>query len=127
MIKITLIYAAILALIFVGLSIRVIRGRFKTKTSLGHGGDADLDAKIRTHGNFAEYIPYSLILLAGIEYLQYPSLVIHGFGTLLILGRLSHAYGLSKDKATGVGRPAGMITTFIIMTVSALMILIRSF
>ena len=41
MFGITLTYAAILSLIFVGLSLRVVAGRFKTKTSFGDGGDAD--------------------------------------------------------------------------------------
>ena len=68
MIGITLTYAAILSLIFIGLSLRVITGRFRTKTSFGDGGNADLNARIRTHSNFAECIPLALILLmVGIE------------------------------------------------------------
>ncbi len=126
MIKITLIYAAILSLIFIVLSLRVIKGRFKTKTSLGDGGNADLTAKIRTHGNFAEYIPLALILLMGVEYLEYPSVVVHSFGILLIFGRLIHAYGLSKVNVPSAGRPAGMITTFSIIFISAILILTRT-
>ncbi len=126
MIGITLTYAAILSLIFIGLSLRVIMGRFRTKTSFGDGGNSDLNVRIRTHSNFAEYIPLALILLMGVEAYEYPKLVIHIFGTLLILGRLSHAYGLSKNNGLGPARPAGMITTFLVMATSAVMILIRA-
>ncbi len=126
MFGITLTYAAILSLIFVGLSLRVVAGRFKTKTSFGDGGDADLNVRIRTHSNFAEYIPLALILLMGVETYEYPRLVIHIFGTLLILSRLSHAYGLSKNNGLNPARPAGMITTFLVMAVSAIMILIKA-
>ena len=126
MIVITLTYAAILSLIFIGLSLQVIKGRFSTKTSFGDGGNADLNAKIRTHSNFAEYIPLALILLMGVEAYEYPRLVIHIFGTLLILGRLSHAYGLSKKNGLSPARPAGMITTFLVMAVSSVMILVKA-
>ncbi len=126
MIGITLTYAAILSLIFIGLSLRVVAGRFKTKTSFGDAGNTDLNVRIRTHSNFAEYIPLALILLMGVEAYEYPKLVIHIFGTLLILGRLSHAYGLSKDNGLNSARPAGMITTFLVMVTSAVMILIKA-
>ena len=48
-------YAAALALIFVGLSIRVIRGRGLHRVNLGSGGVDDMERRIRAHGNFAEH------------------------------------------------------------------------
>ncbi len=124
---ITLIYAAILALIFVALSVRVIKHRFSTQVVLGDGGHHKLSVAIRTHANFTEYIPLALILLMGIEIMSYPSAVVHAFGIVLVLGRLSHSLGLATKNGVGIFRPIGVIATLAIMIASALMVLVRSF
>src|SRR5690606_35232509 len=61
---ITLAFASLNALIFIFLSILVVRGRFKERVSVGAGGKTSLELKIRAHGNFAEYVPLALFLLA---------------------------------------------------------------
>lgn len=126
-IHITLIYAAALALVFVALSIRVIRHRFGTQVILGDGGHNKLSIAIRTHANFSEYIPLTLILIMGVELLGYPSALVHAFGIILVLARLSHVYGLATKNGAGAGRPIGVVTTLGLMVASAVMILIRSF
>ena len=60
---ITGLYAAALALLFVVLSARVITVRRANKVSLGDGGDADLLARVRAQGNFAEYAPLGIVLI----------------------------------------------------------------
>ena len=57
------LYAGILALIYIGLSGYVIQGRFKNKVSLGDNNNADMQKRIRVHGNFAEYVPLALFLI----------------------------------------------------------------
>ena len=126
MIRISFLYAAILGLIFVGLSLRVIKSRFGVKVSLGHGGDAKLNIAIRTHANFAEYIPLALILLAGVEAFNYPIVIIHTLGIFLILGRLLHIYGLNSNNSIGKGRPAGTVLTLLTMVVASILIFIRA-
>ncbi len=126
MIKISFLYAALLSFILVGLSIKVILGRFKNKVSLGDGGHASMLAAIRTHANFTEYVPFALILMMGVEVLDYSATVIHALGIILILARLVHVVGMFSKGSVGLARPAGMITTFSVMIVSAILILIRS-
>jgi uncharacterized membrane protein YecN with MAPEG domain len=61
------IYAGILALLIVWLSLNVIKLRRSKKVILGDGGETDLHYAIRAQGNATEYIPISLILLVLLE------------------------------------------------------------
>ena len=61
---ITAIYAALLGLLFLALSVNVVRTRRATRVSLGAGDHPLLERRIRAHGNFAEYTPIALILIA---------------------------------------------------------------
>ena len=56
-------YAAILALIYAGLSVRVIQGRGKYSGKLGSGSVDDLERRVRAQANFAEYGPLTLLLI----------------------------------------------------------------
>jgi len=67
MLKITAIYAAILTFVYVKLTLNVINLRRQNEVSLGDGGRDDLQQAIRSHGNFAEYVPLGLILLGCLE------------------------------------------------------------
>ena len=58
------LYVGLCALVFVVLSARVIRGRNRRGVNLGHGGHADLETAMRVRGNFAEYVPLALLLIA---------------------------------------------------------------
>lgn len=122
---ITFIYTALLAVVFTVLSLRVIRLRRGKRVSLGDGGIPVLGTAIRVHGNFAEYVPISLILLLGLEMLQYPPFVLHGFGLLLILSRLCHAYGLSSGRGVGPARTVGMVTTLTLLLGGAVLVLFK--
>lgn len=67
---ITSFYAAVLALFYVVLAGLVIRQRFKHRVGLGTGKDVELLQAVRMHGNFAEYVPLLLILVALLELQQ---------------------------------------------------------
>ncbi|CAG1020381.1 partial Inner membrane protein YecN, partial [Patescibacteria group bacterium] len=60
---ITPIYAALLAIIFVFLSISTIKTRRELKIPLGDGKNQKLIKLIRAHSNFAEYVPFALLLI----------------------------------------------------------------
>ncbi len=117
---ITPTYAAIAALLYVYLSFRVIGGRRDTSTSLGDGGDDGLRRAIRVHGNFAEYVPMILILMALAELQSVSGIFIHVLGALMLAGRISHAYGLLGGRARSNFRVAGMILTFITLISGAM-------
>lgn len=63
MLPVTTLTAAVLGLFYVWLAIQVIRLRNHHHVSTGDGGHHDLTLAIRAHGNCAEYLPISLILL----------------------------------------------------------------
>jgi hypothetical protein len=89
------LYAGINILLLFLLSFRVVGSRMRTKISLGSGGDPDLELRIRTHGNAAEYIPASMLGLIVLALLAVPVWAIHALGGVFTLGRLLHAVGLS--------------------------------
>lgn len=60
-------YAALLALLLLALSMRVVDGRRRFGVNLGDGGNAAMQRRIRAHANFIEYVPLLLILLALLE------------------------------------------------------------
>jgi hypothetical protein len=106
------LYAGINGLIALALAVRVVRQRSKTGTSLGSGGHAALEQAIRVHGNFIEYVPLVLILLALLELDGTPALRLHVLGAGLTLGRILHAWGLSSKPGLSFGRSAGIALTW---------------
>jgi len=90
----TSLYAVLLVLFYIALSVNVIRGRHHHSIALGDGNLKGMKARIRAHANFAEYGPLFILLLAIAEYQGLPKYGINGFGILFILCRLFHAYGL---------------------------------
>ena len=62
MLIVTSLIASVLTIFFVKLSFAVIALRRKNRVALGTGGQEELERAIRAQGNFAEYVPISLIL-----------------------------------------------------------------
>ncbi len=117
---ITAFYAALLAPLYVFLAFRVIARRVGARVALGDGGDADLLRRTRVHANFSEYAPMVLVLLGLAESLRTSSILLHVLGAAFVLGRVSHAWGVSQPKETLVFRQAGMFATFTVLIVAAL-------
>lgn len=106
------IYAALLALLFLVLSVRTLRLRRRLQVAVGDGGSALILRAARVHGNFAEYAPFGLLLIFACEQLAAPALFIHTLGTSLLVGRLVHAYGVSQEREVFAYRVIGMSLTF---------------
>ena len=119
------LYAALLAIFFVFLSVYVIRGRFQHKLSLGHGEIPDMVARTRAHGNFSEYVPISLILMFFLEFGGSSHAMIHALGLMLVLGRALHAIALLKLFPVPYARQAGMALTFTMILISAILLLLK--
>ena len=122
---ITPLYAAILGLIFVGLSIRTLRLRRKLKVALGSGEQPILMRAIRVHSNFAEYVPISLLLLYFLELQIGPTFLVHLLCVALLIGRSVHAYGVSQINENHRFRVIGMALTFVVIISAALRILVN--
>ena len=112
MLLMTSIIAAILTIIFVKLSFAVIGLRRKNKVGLGSGGYDDLERAIRAQGNFAEYVPIGLILIACLELNGAPWWLVILPGITLIIGRLIHAKGINEPPPNFSSRVLGMKFTF---------------
>ena len=121
MLLVTSIIAAVLAIIFIKLSFAVIGLRRKNKVGLGSGGHEDLERAIRTQGNFAEYVPLGIILIACLELNGAPWWLVAIPGIALIIGRLIHAKGMNTPPPDFSKRVLGMKFTF--FTLIALVIL----
>jgi len=117
-------YAAALAVMYVLLAGLVIRQRFKTRIGLGDGQQPDLVKVVRIHGNFAEYVPLLLVLLLILEIQQAALWQLHLIGALTLLGRISHAIGLSKSSGTSLPRMVGMICTFSALLIAPVLLVL---
>ena len=112
MLLVTSIIAAVLTIIFIKLSFAVIGLRRKNKVGLGSGGHEDLERAIRTQGNFAEYVPIGIILIACLELNGAPWWLAAIPGVSLIIGRLIHATGMNTPPPDFSKRVLGMKFTF---------------
>lgn len=103
----TSIYAGLCGLLMAWLALQTIKVRRANKVKLGDGGVFELQSAIRAHGNFAEYMPITIILLFLLEHNGAPALLIHAIGLAFLFGRWTHAQGLLKDnlrkRVTGMG------------------------
>ena len=118
--SITPLYAGIVTLFFVFLSFRVIGGRRAARVALGDGGDRILLRRLRVHGNFAEYVPLAIVLMALAELQGAPAWTLHLTGAVLIAGRLVHAYGVSQEPEQLKLRVTGMALTFTALITGAM-------
>lgn len=122
---ITPLYAALATLILLVLTLRVVRLRRRLKIGLGTGGDAELERAVRGHGNFTEYAPIGLILLASTELSGATAGRVHAIGSLLVVGRVLHAWGLSQSRGLSFGRSVGMVLTMTALVVGIVVNLTR--
>jgi uncharacterized membrane protein YecN with MAPEG domain len=121
---ITGLYAGIFALIYVALSFNVITRRRYHGVPFGDKDIPDLRHAIRMHGNFAEYIPFALLCMVLLEMQGTGANVIHALGIALLLGRIAHAYALTKEVFQA--RVVGTMLTQIVIAVSGVMLILRA-
>jgi len=117
---ITSTYAALFALFFVVLSLRVIGARRAGRLAVGDGGNRQLLRRLRTHANFAEYVPMVIVLMALMELARSPIWQLHLIGGLLAAGRVSHAIGFGREPDIMILRVAGMVLTLSALILAAL-------
>ncbi len=120
MLTITPIYAALIAFLYVALSVNVIRQRRAGKISVGDHGDKAMIKAMRTHANCAEYAPFALLLIAMVELQDAGGWLVNLLGMLLLAGRLLHAYGFGKTPQVIILRQIGMGLTFTAILIAAI-------
>lgn len=121
---VTPFYAGLLALWFLILSLRVSQRR-QGGILLGDGGDARMLRVIRGHANFAEYVPFILLMMAMLEIDHTSIYVLHALGIALLVGRLLHGYALSFTQRFKFGRLWGTGLTWLVLVVCAVLCILK--
>jgi uncharacterized protein len=113
--------AGLLGLLAVSLTVSVGRLRMQKKINLGDGGDPDMLAAIRAHGNFMEYVPFCLLLIYVVSDF-YTFWYVAVLSLVLLLSRVLHAGGLLGFIPFGRTLGAGG-TTLVLAVTSAMLIM----
>lgn len=103
---ITSLFAGLLALMMVPMSLQVSLRRVGVKASFGDADDETLRRRIRAHGNFIEYVPTALIALGLVEWNAAPPTLVWTLGIAFLASRVLHAYGMlyaSTPTVQGIG------------------------
>jgi uncharacterized protein len=123
LLRIAGVYVALITLMGVLLTVRVIRLRRTKLIGIGDGGDKTVARAIRVHGNFAENAPFALAVLVMLALTGGPAWALHAIGLLFLAGRGAHAFGLTQSAGSSIGRVAGMVMTFTSFFIGAAMLL----
>jgi uncharacterized membrane protein YecN with MAPEG domain len=116
---VTVLYAGLNGLLVLVLAFRVSSCRGRAGISIGSGGNSELERRIRIHANALENIPLVLILMGLVEFYHTSAFLVHGLGIALTLGRLLHAWGLTRSSGLSFGRAAGMSLTWLALLVGS--------
>ena len=108
---VTLLYASLLGLLLVFLSIQVLRYRVRANVK----GAETAASMSRVQGNFVEYVPMAVILMALLESAGAPALALHILGCSLVVARVLHVIGLGYVGSRNYPRMIGALLTFLIL------------
>lgn len=79
--------------------------------------------RIRVHGNFAEHVPFALLLIFLVDYSQYSPLLVHVLGILLVIARVLHIIGITSSPNASKGRFLGTVLTIVVYIVCAILLI----
>jgi uncharacterized membrane protein YecN with MAPEG domain len=117
---ITAFYAGLIGVLLFIAALRVSQLRLRLKVGLGDGGDRVLARAIRVHANLVEWgVPAAVLLLLA-ELNRAPTVLLHACGIALIVGRLMHAFALSRSGGTSAGRTLGSALSWTALFVLAI-------
>ncbi len=134
-VPVTAVTAAILGLLFIPLTVRVILARGAQKISLGDGSGGvvafgqdrsapPLLVAVRAHANFAENVPLCLVLMGLAEAEGAAHLLVVALGVMLVAGRVLHVLGMGRP-VPNVYRAGGVVLTFFVLSIGSIAILVR--
>ena len=103
--------AGVLVVMQMALMLTVVRARRRNRQSIGDGGNAELLAAIRRHGNFAENAAIFIAGFALLEVLGGNRTVIATMCAAFVVGRISHVIGLSMENTVNPFRITGIVIT----------------
>ena len=113
--------AGLLGLLAVALTVNIGLMRGRKRINMGDGGDAEMQAAVRAHGNLIEVAPFTLLMI-------YMASDFYGFRTVAILSvvllvaRLLHAGGMLG--LIPKGRMLGAMASVAILGVASILLAI---
>lgn len=118
------LWAGLNLLLMLVLSVRVVRIRRAQRIGLGHGESPELERAIRAFGNASEYVPAALAALILLAVLNVAAGFVHVLGLTLTVGRIAHAVGLSRSGGATLERSTGVVATWLVYLVAAVLLVV---
>ena len=117
---VTPLYAGLLTLWFVLLSVRVVDLR-RRGILFGDNGDIGVTRVVRAQANFAEYVPLALLMMGFLEAGRHSIYLLHALGVTLVVARSLHGLALSFGVQPRAFRVAGAALTFVVLLTEAVL------
>ena len=121
-------YGGLFALLYALLSARVVVDRGRTGIVHGDGGHDGLNRVIRAHGNFAEYVPFILLLVGFAEVRGASPSLVHALLLPLMIARIMHPIGMQMpvgSRAQYAWRATSATITWLVLVVAGVLLLVR--
>ncbi len=113
--------AGLLGLLAAALAVHVARLRVKKRILLGDGGDGEMLAAVRAHGNLIELTPLCLLII-WLLHGPYGNRTIAVLAVILTVGRFLHAGGMLSH--VGFGRAVGATATALVLVVASILLIL---
>jgi hypothetical protein len=120
---VSFLYAGLLGILLLVLSVQVVLARRRYRVGLGTGTEEGMEQAVRVQANFAEYVPFAVVLLVFAEITGLPGPAVHGAGILLLASRVLHAVGLAQSPGRSFGRFYGTAGTWLVILALSLWLL----
>ena len=125
---ISLIAAALAALIVIWLGMRCGSVRVREKILHGDGGSTLMAKRMRAQANFVEYTPFALALIVLLDLMGQDGWLLGLTALAFMLGRVSHAIGMDADAGGTIWpRTVGMALTLPLLLLWAIWALLLAF
>lgn len=120
----TLCLAAAAAVITFWHIARIGQVRTKAKVLHGDGGNVLLARRMRAQLNFVENTPFVLILVGAIEMTAKAGAWLAIVGSIFMLGRVLHAFGMDSDRPNLLRMAGTIITVLTLLGLAVVAVLI---
>ncbi len=120
----TLCLAAAAAVITFWHIVRIGQVRTKEKVLHGDGGSVLLARRMRAQLNFVESTPFVLILIGAIEMTAKAGAWLAIVGSIFMLGRVLHAFGMDSDRPNLLRMAGTIITVLTLLGLAVVAVLI---
>lgn len=116
--------AGLLGLLAVALTIRIGLLRGRKRINLGDGGDAEMQAAVRAHGNLIEFAPLTLLIIyMASDFYSFRTVAI--LSVVFLVARVLHAGGMLG--LIPKGRLVGALASTLTLGVASILLAIAGF